>query len=410
MLALTNATLIDGTGAAPRKGMRVLIDGKKIAAIGRYVEIPQDAQVIDLKRRVLMPGLIDAHAHLGEHPYKDRAGIEGAKTTDSYAVMRKLSLEAGITTARSCGDYMYDTALLRDRINRGELPGPRLICSGKSFAKREGHPASTVWDNDPDTCENCGAYPKTPDEARSMVKEAVEAGMDFIKIIISDTNLSLWPRKTKQLETNVIEAIIDESHRHNKPVACHVDDLKQAYLALECGTDEIHHLSNISSGRFELKEYENLFFKMCERNVWLFPTLAPPRVFDSVRRDKNCPDGELDRALSMFRIAYEFNVPFGLGCDSGCPGVPWGKCIHEEMAEYVYNIGMTPLEVIRCVNFNNARILGMETQIGMVRAGAFADLLVLDEDPTEDIGNIESVYLVIRDGAIAVDNRRGKEI
>lgn len=405
MLALINATLIDGTGARPRKGMKVLIDGKKIAAVGRYIIIPEDARVIDLKCRVLMPGLIDAHAHLGDHPYKDRPGIDSAERSDFYANMRKLTLEAGVTTIRSCGDYMYDTALARDRINSGELTGPRLICSGKSFMRRDGHPATTVWASDPATVENCGAYPTAPDDARVMVREAAQAGMDFIKIIVSDVHISYWPKKAEQLETKIIEAIIDEAHKHGKPVACHVDNLDQANLVLDFGADEIHHLANIGSPRYELAEYGKLFLRMCEKNIWLVPTLAAPRAFDSARMAKKCIDGSVDYTANVLRSAYEYGVQFGLGCDSGCPGVPWGKCVWEEMAEYVYNIGMSPLEAIRCATANNARMIGMETQLGTVRAGTFADLLVLDKDPTEDIGNLDSVSLVIRAGVITKEGR-----
>lgn len=403
MLAFINATLIDGTGAAPRKGMKVLVDGKKIAAVGRYIIVPEDAEVINLKGRVLMPGLIDAHSHLGDHPYKDRPGIDGAERSDFYAEMRRLTLDAGVTTIRSCGDYMYDTALTRDKISAGELTGPRLFCSGKSFMRKDGHPATTVWASDPATVEHCGAYPDTPEEARNMIREAVAAEMDFIKIIVSDVHISYWPKKTKQLDRKIIDAIIDEAHKHGKPVACHVDNLDQAKLALECGTDEIHHLSNMGSPHYVLSDYGPLFEKMCARNVWLVPTVVAPRAFEGARMARACQDSPLDYTLNVLRRAYEFGVPFGLGCDSGCPGVPWGKCVWDEMAEYVYNIGMTPLEAIRCACANNARILGMENELGVVHAGAYADLLVLDKDPTQDIGNLNSVYLVVRDGAVVID-------
>jgi len=405
MLALINATLIDGTGSVPRKGEKVLIDGKKIAAIGRYVVIPEEAQIIDLKGKVLMPGLIDAHSHIGDHPFFDGAGLDSAERSGNYARMRELALAAGITTIRSCGDYMYDTAAVRDKINAGELTGPRLICSGKSFMSDNSHPATTVWAADQATIDNCGAYPATPEEGRAMVREAVDAGMDFIKIIIGDTHIILWPEKFKQLEPEIIKAIIEEAHKYNKPVACHVDHLEQANLALDYGADEIHHLIAAGTPRRELPEYAKFFTKMCERNVWLVLTIVVPRVFEPKRLAKNCPDVGIDHCINVFRTAYEYNVPIGLGCDSGCPGVPWGKSIWGEMAEYVYGIGMTPLEAIRSATSYNARMLGMETQIGSVRAGAFADLLVVEKNPAEDIGNIDSVYLVLRDGSIVADNR-----
>lgn len=405
MLAFINATLIDGTGAAPRKGMKVLLDGNKIAAVGRYITLPENVPTINLKGRVLMPGLIDAHSHLGDHPYKDRPGIDSAERSGFYEQMRRLTLEAGVTTIRSCGDYMHDTALLRDKTAAGELKGPRVVCSGKSFMRRDSHPATTVWAGDPPTVENCGAYPTTPEEARAMVREAVDTRMDFIKMIISNIHISHWPRTVEPLSDEIIAAVIDEAHKHGLKVACHVDNLEQAMLAVRSGSDEIHHLTNMGSRHYELDEYDPLFEQMCANQIWLVPTVTAPRAFEGARIARGCLDSPLDYQLNVLRRAYEYGVPFGAGCDSGCPGVPWGKCVWDELAEYVYNIGMTPLEALRCATSNNARIIGMENRLGVVHAGAFADLLILDRDPTEDIGNLDSVYLVLRDGVIVTDNR-----
>lgn len=405
MLAFINATLIDGTGAAPRHGEKVVLDGKRIAAVGRSVIIPEDSQVIDLKGKILMPGLIDSHIHAGDHPFKDGAGLDSAERSDNYARMRRLALAAGITTVRSCGDYMYDTAKVRGLIDAGQLTGPRLVCSGKTFMRSDSHPATTVWASDQATVDNCGAYPSTPEEGRAMVRTAVDAGMDFIKIVIGDTHIMLWPETFQQLEPEIIRAIIDEAHKYNRPVACHVDHLPQAEMAVEYGADEIHHLIAIGTPYYELPDYAPLFRKMCERNIWLVPTVTVPRVFEASRLAKKCPTGGIEYSLGVFRMAYEYGVPFGVGCDSGCPGVPWGTSLWDELSEYVYGIGMSPLEAIRCATSYNARMMGMETRIGAVRAGADADLLVLERNPAEDIRNFDSVCLVLRDGVIVVDNR-----
>ncbi|MCD8100423.1 MAG: amidohydrolase family protein [Oscillospiraceae bacterium] len=405
MLAFVNARLIDGTGAAARDGYSVLTDGKTISAVGRNIRIPKNAEIINLRGKILMPGLIEAHAHIGEHPLYDGAGLDSAEQSHEYEKMRKYALEAGITTIRSCGDYMYDSAEVSRRINNGIIQGPRIICSGKSFMRNDAHPATTVWAANPATVANCGAYPKTCSEARSMVKEAVDAGMDFIKIIIGDTHIILWPKKFNQLENDIIKTIIEEAHRYGRPVACHVDHLEQAEFAVEYGADEIHHLIAIGTPDHELGEYVPLFEAMCRKNVWLVPTIAVPRLFESRRLEKRCPSGGIDECIKVFKMAYEFGVPLGLGCDAGCPGIVWGKSLWNEMREYVYNVGMTPLEAIRCATSQNARMMRMETQIGSIRVGACADLLVLDKDPSMCIDNIDSILLVIRDGTITVDNR-----
>jgi imidazolonepropionase-like amidohydrolase len=229
--------------------------------------------------------------------------------------------------------------------------------------------------------------------------------MDFIKIIISNIHISHWPKTVEPLSAEIIRAIIDEAHQNGLTAACHVDNLEQARLALESGSDEIHHLTNMGSKHYELDDYSSLFEEMCRRQIWLVPTVTAPRAFEGARIARGCLDSPLDYQLNVLRRAYEFGVPFGLGCDSGCPGVPWGKCVWEEMKEYVYNIGMTPLEAITCATSHNARLLRMENEIGVIHAGAVADLLVLEKDPTQDIVNFDSVYMVFVGGKLVTDNR-----
>ncbi|MBE6017660.1 MAG: hypothetical protein E7233_08645 [Lachnospiraceae bacterium] len=405
MIAFINATIIDGTGAAPKKGMKVLVDDKKITAVGRFIIIPDEAGVIDLKGAYLLPGLIDAHSHLGDHPFKDKPGIDTAQKSNYYEQMRKMTLDAGVTTIRSCGDHMPDTAMTRDMINNGELEGPRLICSGKSFLRKDGHPAVTVWACDQTTVDGCGAYPDTANEARRMVREAKDAGMDFIKIVVSDIHVSYWPEYKERLSDDILEAIVDESHKLGLRAVSHVDNLRQAELMVSFGIDEIHHLTNMGSKMYELPEFDGLFKEMCEKGIPLVPTISAPRAFEGARIERGCTDSPLDYQLQVLKRAYEFGVTFGAGCDSGCPGVPWGQCIWQEMAEYVYNLGMTPLEAIRCATSNNARLMEMENQIGVVHTGAFADLIVTEKDPSEKIENFASILMVIREGKIVRDYR-----
>jgi enamidase len=406
MLAFTNATLIDGTGATPRLGESVLVgDDGNITAVGRFLLIPDGTKIIDLAGMTLMPGLIESHAHIGDHPFFDGTGLDNATESDNYKKTRDLCLEAGVTTIRSCGDWISDTITVRNKIDTGQLTGPRFIVSGKSFMRKEGHPAVDIWAGDEATIENCGSYPDTPEEARKTVREFYEAGVDFIKIIIGDSHIIIWPDKFPQLAPEIIEAIIDESHNVGLHVACHVDHLDQAKLAVDFGADEIHHLIAIGTPYHDVAEYSDLFYEMCKKNIWLVPTIAIPRLFEINRLKKNCPTGGIDYCTSVLKSAYEFGVPFGMGCDAGCPGVPWGKSIHTELAEYVHSLGMTTLEAIKCATYNNARMVQKETEFGSIRAGAGADLIVLEKSPADDIANIASIQIVVRNGEIVIDNR-----
>ncbi|MFH0915096.1 MAG: amidohydrolase family protein [bacterium] len=403
MLAFTNANLIDGTGSAPVTGTTVLVDGKKIAAVGKDVSVPDSALVIDLQGRTLMPGLIDSHAHLGgrDHP----PGLDNAKNSFHYAPMRDYALASGVTTIRSCGDFLRDTLDTRDKIAEGSLRGPRLICSGKSFQKKDAHPSRTVWGNDPETCENAGAFPETPEEARKLVREMVTAGVDYIKIIVADSFIFIYPEWIEPLADDVMEAIIDEAHKLGKWVMCHIDSAPDAIKLVGFGADEINHL--ISMGIAELPEeaaYDELFQLMVEKGTWFVPTITVVRTYNHIILEKGAPATIDDYFIPHYKKAYEAGVRMGCGCDSGAPAVLWGPSLHAELKEYVYNLGMSPLEAIKCATQNNAIILGIDGKVGTIKEGALADILIVDEDPSEKIDNLDAVSMVLKEGAIVVDN------
>ncbi len=399
MIAFVNANLIDGTGALPRKNQRVLIEGDKIISIGRYIPIPEDAQVIDLKGKTLMPGLIDSHIHMG-NGY--RKGIASGEETNEYLDMRNVCLASGVTSIRSGGDYMLDSIAVRDKVNSGELRGPRMFVCGKHFMNRNSHPAATVWGN-PSTIENCGAYPETPEEGREMVRQFVDMGMDYIKLLISVSHHSVWPNQLPCIDDNIVEAVIDEAHKLGKKAACHVETLEKALMATQYGADEIHHLITATSKKSELDEYNILFRRMCENDISLVPTMVIPRVQEAKRLAKHADGSNIDHLILLVKRAYEYGVLIGCGTDTGAPNLPWGPTLHSEMDEYVENVGMTPLDAIKCATYNNGRILGLEGKLGVVRVGAFADLIVLEKDPTEDIRNTSSVCLTVREGNVVWD-------
>jgi imidazolonepropionase-like amidohydrolase len=402
MLAFLNANVIDGTGSAPVAGASVLVDGKKIAAVGRNLAVPGYATVIDLQGRSLLPGLIESHAHLGGRDYPP--GLDNAKNSYNYAPMRDYTLESGVTTIRSVGDFQKDTLTTRDKIDEGSLRGPRLLCSGKSFQRRDAHPSRTIWGNDPETCDNAGAYPDTPEEARALVRELVAAGVDCIKIIVADSFIFTYPEKLPPLADDVMEAIIDEAHKLDMWVVCHIDCAPDAIKLIGYGADEIDHL--ISMGIAELPgedTYDELFRLMVEKGTWFVPTVTIVRTYNHLVLEKGAPATIDEYFIPHYKRAYEAGVRMGCGCDSGAPAVLWGPSLHEELKEYVYSLGMTPLEAIRCVTLNNAVILGIEDKVGTIKEGMLADILVVDGDPSKKIDDTSKVRMVLREGAIVVD-------
>ena len=403
MLAFTNAHLIDGTGSAPVAGATVLVDGKKIAAAGRNVAAPSNATVIDLKGMTLLPGLMDSHVHFGDRDYPP--GLNNAKNSFSYAGMRDAALAWGVTTMRSCGDWLKDAIETRDVIEQGRLRGPRLLCCGKQFGKRDAHPTRTVWGNDPDTVENAGCYPETPEEARQGVRELAAAGADYLKITVAMSTLSVYPGTLEPLADEVLEAIVDEGHKHGLWVMCHIDNASDAIKLINYGADEIDHL--IAIGLAELPDeatYDRLFQLMADKGTWLVPTIILARMRDHGMAEKGVPTTADGYFLPHYKKAYEAGVQMGCGCDSGAPGLPWGTSLHGELREYVYGLGMPPLEAIKCATQNNAIILGIDHKVGTIKEGMLADILIVGGDPVEKIENLQDIRMVIRDGSIVVEH------
>lgn len=402
MLAFTNAHLIDGTGSAPVTGATVLVDGKRIAGAGPKVPVPVGATVIDLKGKALLPGLIDCHAHYGDR--EDRPGLNNAEESFHYAPVRDATLAWGITTIRSAGDWLKDALETRDLIEDGLLRGPRLICCGKQFGKRHGHPASTVWRSDPATVDNAGCYPETVEEARQCVRELAAAGTNYLKITVCRDGLSIYPETMEPLTDHVLEAIVDEGHKHDLWVMCHIDRAADAIKLIEYGADEIDHL--IAVGLAELPDevtYDRLFELMVDKGTWLTPTIILARTRDQHMAEKGVPTPVDGYFIPHYRKAYEAGVRMGCGCDSGTPLVPWGPSLHWELREYVYGLGMSPLEALGCATRNNATICGIDHKVGTIKEGLLADILVVDGDPAKRIDDTQNVRMVLKEGAIVLD-------
>lgn len=403
MLAFKNANVIDGTGSAPVPGTTVLVDGKKIAAVGKDVSIPDGATVIDLKGKTLMPGLMESHAHLGGRDFPP--GLDSAKQSYDYAPMRDYTLAAGVTTIRSCGDWMQDSIATRDKIEQGVLRGPRLICSGKQFQRRDAHPSRTIWGNDPGTCANAGAFPDTPEEARELVREISAAGSNYIKIIVAHSFIFIYPEKFAPLSDDILEAIVDEAHKHGMWVMVHIDSAPDAIKMVRYGADEINHL--IAMGLAEIPDeadYDELFQLMVEKGTWFVPTITIVRTYNHLIAERGAPATIDEYFIPHYKKAYEAGVKMGCGCDSGAPEVFWGPSLHAELKEYVYSLGMPPLEAIKCATLNNAIILGIDDKVGTIKEGMLADMLIVDGDPSAKIDDIDAVAMVLKEGSIVVDN------
>ncbi len=374
----------------------IIVEGDRITAVGANVSVPAGAEVIELNNMTVLPGLIDCHTHLTFDPggfgYSGlgisipREALKGAKNA-------KLTLEAGFTTVRNVGARGYTDIALRDAIDAGEVPGPRIVASGPSLGITGGHCDDNLLpfefhhksDGVADGVE--GVMTKT--------REVIKYGANVIKICSTGGVLSLGDDpKASQYTLEEMKTIVAEAHRLGRKVAAHAHGGDGIKLAVLAGVDSIEHGSYIDDEAVKL---------MKERGTYLVPTLylgdcflanyeklgLPPSIVAKAREVMPTMQKNFARALSQ-------GVPVAFGTDSAV--YPHGLNAHE-FAVYV-RLGMSPIQAIQTATVHASKLLGQEDRIGAIEAGKFADLIAVEGDPTKDVTELERVKFVMKGGQV----------
>ncbi len=363
MLALANASLIDGTGAPPRSGVTVTLDGDRIVSVDDAPPA-EGTDVLDLAGRTLLPGLIDAHVHLSSLGLPDLP--EDLQDYGLAFVARRM-LEGGITTVRDLGSYGRSLFRLREAIRLGVCRGPRLVLCGQIVAATS--PGARAFPGM--YCEADG-----PDGMRRAVREQIRQGVDFVKVMTTGA-LTVPDEDVNpaQLTAEELAAVVDESHRMGLSVASHAEGLAGIRLSVEAGVDTLEHGEMAFEG-------PDVLATMAERGIVLVPTLC---VFDLVADRDLFPEWMRERARFLRESAERTvaaaraeGVAMAMGADAG----PHGENARELVR--LVEAGLTPMEGILAATATAARTCGLEAEVGTVAAGMAADLLVLDGDPLED--------------------------
>ena len=405
MLALTNLRLINGTGRDPIENTAIIIDGSRIRNVGPVTGYPDNANVIDLRGFTVLPGLVDCHLHLGGLTV-DRPGkaIGKISLTDmvsfffdysrNYAHRRRLAIENGVTTIRSAGDHYPHIIRLRDKIASGKLSGPRIFAPGPTITAPGGHPAGTIYKGNRYIAENAVRQIADVNTAREEVRKLVEGGVDCIKAIYSDINPMDTTQKVPRLSLDVLEALADETHRHNLRLMVHTGTPQESMDATRAGADSIEH--GILPGANSFDFSDDLIKMMLEKGTYFVPTLAIawaykdtyPDVFTGLKR--------------TFKKLHGAGVNIAAGTDSGTPGVVIGKGLHKEL-ELMVEAGISPMEAIIAGTRKAADNIAKPSELGTVESGKLADVIAVSGDPLKDIRNTREIRLVIRDGEILVN-------
>jgi imidazolonepropionase-like amidohydrolase len=410
IIAVKAARLFDGKADALQANGVVLVQGTKILAVGTDLAIPAGAEVVDLGDATLSPGFIDAHTHLTAESTDDwkQQFVDGfrrettEKAIESTVYARKV-LEAGFTTVRDVGSSDMLDVGLRNAINRGLVPGPRMLVSVHALGSRGGHADETGLRHD--AIKELGpaeGIASGPDGFREAVRFQVKYGADVIKFCASGGVLSLADEvDTPQLSLDEMKALVDEAHRLRKKVAAHCHGDHAAQEAIAAGVDSIEHGSFLT---------EQTLAMMKERGTYLVPTLLAADWLGG-KLDKLPPEivvkakAAIAARSTMFRTAVRLGVKIGFGTDSAVS--PHG--INAREFALMTGLSMPPIAALKSATSVDAELLGIAGRTGTLEPGKLADLIAMPGDPTADIAATERVFFVMKDGkTIRNDRRRSK--
>ncbi len=380
----------------------LVVSGNKIKSIENgYVSGTKEDRVIDLKDKVVLPGLIDMHVHI-ESEFNPQTYIKRFTNNDidvalESTVYAKRTLMAGFTTVRDLGGSGVNIAL-RKAINRGMVIGPRIFTAGKALATTGGHadPTNGMKSDlmgDPGPKEG---VVNSVDDAKKAVRQRYKNGADVIKITATGGVLSVAKSgHNPQFTLEEIKAITSTAKNYGFSVAAHAHGDEGMRLAVLGGVNTIEHGSFMSEKTMEL---------MKQKQCYLIPTIsAGKQVAEKAKQPGFFPDVVARKALEIGPIhqetmakAYKKGVPMGFGTDAGV--FPHGKNAIE--FGYLLEAGIPLSESLKAATITNAKLLDMADSLGQLKEGFLADIVAVDEDPTKNAKTLETVAFVMKDGVV----------
>ncbi|HEY7216602.1 MAG TPA: amidohydrolase family protein [Thermoanaerobaculia bacterium] len=377
-VVLRPEAILDVEAGRRLPGKRIVVRGGRIEAILDAANpLPEGAEVIELPGLTVLPGMIDAHVHLA---WAGAAGVLAGKDE------ARATLEAGFTTVRNLGSTGWADLALRDAIERGQVPGPRMLIAGPALGLKGGV-CDAVFQGE-------GAV-TSAEQAVAKVRELIGRGVDVIKLCAGGGVIpSAADAEAVEFTEEQMRAIVAEAHRQGRKVAAHAQGPRAVANAVRAGVDSIEHGSLVDEAGARL---------MKERGVFLVPTLYRlDYVYEQARAGGASPEQLKRRAEARetvqqrLRSAAALGVPIAFGTDATV--IPHGTNARE--FESLKAIGLSPAEALRSATVNAAKLLGWEDRIGAVRPGLLADLIAVDGDPLQDLTALQQVRFVMKGGVV----------
>jgi imidazolonepropionase-like amidohydrolase len=408
-VAIHAGRLIDGTGAAPREKVTILVKDDRIVAVHDGFESPAGTEIIDLSQRTVLPGLIDTHVHITMNLHGGDP-IRNAVTRDEFMAMAdgvanaRLTLLAGFTAVRSLSDPTAAVIALKRSIAEGTIPGPRLWVAGTALGPTGGHgdPANGLLPDIAELPHWNDSLVDSPEQGRLAVRRLWRAGVDVIKIMPSGGVVSIGDNPNLQLMTDdEIGAVVQAAHALGLKVAAHAHGKQAIDHALALGVDSIEHGTYADEASYRL-------FK--QHGAYLVPTLlVAERIYEVAKtHPERLNPSTAQKAIEVvpvllanFGKAHAADVKIAFGTDT------FGISPHGRNAEefaLLVRAGLTPMEAILAATRNAADLLGDSADIGSIQPGRYADLIAVDADPLRDIRALEKVDFVMKSGQVVKEN------
>lgn len=395
------ARLIDGLGGAPLAPAMVRIDGDRIVEVGHSIAIPAGATVVDLGSATLLPGLIDLHTHLcgkyGVH-WED----ELIKTTPAFSALwgahnARTTLLAGFTTVRDMGtSWPYVDVELRNAINAGAVPGPRMFVAG-AYVSSTGGAGDASQFSEYVLVPSVDNLADSPAEVVKQVRKNFKHGADFIKVLATGAVLSKGQSPgAQQFSDEEIQAAVTEANRWGRQVAVHAHGAGGIKTSIRAGVRTIDHGSYLDDEAVALLQASH-------RKTFYVPTLYTSVVIARQGREANIPESEIQRSQAIseikdqgFKRALAAGLPIGFSTDAAV--IPHGENAQEFLTRA--QLGEQPMAGIVAATSLNAEIMGWTDRVGSVTAGKYADLIAVAGDPLKDISELTRVGFVMKGGEV----------
>ncbi|KYG83353.1 amidohydrolase family protein [Roseivirga echinicomitans] len=394
--------LIDGKSDQVLTSMSIVIEGNKIVSVDRgYTKGGKDDQVIDLKNKTVMPGLMDMHVHIESQssPSSQLAGYIMNEADIAYdaQVYANRTLMAGFTTVRDLGGSGVNVAL-RNAINAGKVIGPRIYTAEKTIATTGGHGdptngASNHLMGDPGPLDG---VVNSEEDARKAVRQRYKNGADVIKITATGGVLSVAKDgQGPQFKMDELKGIIETANEYGMVSAAHAHGDEGMRRAVEAGITSIEHGTFMSDQTMDL---------MIKKGTYYVPTISAGEfVVEKAKIPGFFPDVVVPKALEVgpqisatFSKAYKRGVKIAFGTDAGV--FPHG----DNGKEFIYMVkaGMKPMEVIKAATMTASQLLRIESQYGSIESGKMADIIAVEGDPIQDVSTMTDVKFVMKDGKV----------